>query len=171
MNPLKTIGAILNRPLKLYGLPKVERKRRIQQLLESVRLNEDYIARYPKELSGGEKQRVAIARAFAANPDFVLLDEPVSALDVSIQAAIINLLLDLRDKSQISFLFISHDLSLVRHVADRVGVMYLGKLCEIGNIENIFTPPYGRWPGGHLQTEALRGRRRPRRRRSLSARV
>jgi oligopeptide/dipeptide ABC transporter ATP-binding protein len=149
MNPLKTIGAILNRPLKLYGLPKVERKRRIQQLLESVRLNEDYIARYPKELSGGEKQRVAIARAFAANPDFVLLDEPVSALDVSIQAAIINLLLDLRDKSQISFLFISHDLSLVRHVADRVGVMYLGKLCEIGNIENIFTPPY------HPYTKAL----------------
>lgn len=149
MNPLKTIGAILNRPLKLYGLPKAKRKQRIQQLLESVRLNEDYIPRYPKELSGGEKQRVAIARAFAANPDFVLLDEPVSALDVSIQAAIINLLLDLRDKLRISFLFISHDLSLVRHVADRVGVMYLGKLCEIGDIASIFTPPY------HPYTKAL----------------
>ncbi|MCP4630226.1 MAG: ABC transporter ATP-binding protein [bacterium] len=149
MNPLKTIGAILNRPLKLYGLPKAKRKQRIQQLLESVRLNEDYIPRYPKELSGGEKQRVAIARAFAADPDFVLLDEPVSALDVSIQAAIINLLLDLRDKIRISFLFISHDLSLVRHVADRVGVMYLGKLCEIGDIESIFTPPY------HPYTKAL----------------
>ena len=149
MNPLKTIGAILNRPLKLYGLPKTKRKQRIQDLLESVRLNEDYVSRYPKELSGGEKQRVAIARAFAATPDFVLLDEPVSALDVSIQAAIINLLLDLRDQSRISFLFISHDLSLVRHVADRVGVMYLGKICEIGDIESIFAPPY------HPYTRAL----------------
>ena len=149
MNPLKTIGALINRPLKLYGMPKAKRKQRIQQLLSSVRLNEDYIPRYPKELSGGEKQRVAIARAFAADPDFVLLDEPVSALDVSIQAAIINLLLDLREKIRISFLFISHDLSLVRHVADRVGVMYLGKLCEIGDIESIFAPPY------HPYTKAL----------------
>ena len=149
MNPLKSIGAILNRPLKLYGLPKEKRKQKINQLLDSVRLNKDYLARYPKELSGGEKQRVAIARAFAANPDFVLLDEPVSALDVSIQAAIINLLLELRNELEISFLFISHDLSLVRHVADRVGVMYLGKLCEIGSIDHIFSPPY------HPYTKAL----------------
>jgi peptide/nickel transport system ATP-binding protein len=149
INPLKSIGAILNRPLKLYGLPKAKRKQRIRQLLESVRLNEDYISRYPKELSGGEKQRIAIARAFAADPEFVLLDEPVSALDVSIQAAIINLLLELRDNLRISFLFISHDLSLVRHVANRVGVMYLGKLCEIGDIESTFSPPY------HPYTKAL----------------
>jgi peptide/nickel transport system ATP-binding protein len=149
LNPFKTIGTILARPLKLYGVKRPGRKQRLKELLEAVKLDLGYINRYPKELSGGEKQRVAIARAFAGGPEFIVLDEPVSALDVSIQAAIIELLLEFRDTLKISYLFISHDLSLVRHLADKVAVMYLGKLCEIGDIDSIFAPPY------HPYTKAL----------------
>ncbi|UCF90229.1 MAG: ABC transporter ATP-binding protein [Desulfobacterales bacterium] len=149
LNPFKTIGAILGRPLKLYGVARKDRRQRVHALLEAVKLDRGYINRFPKELSGGEKQRVAIARAFAGNPQFVILDEPVSALDVSIQAAIIDLLLEFKATRKITYLFISHDLSLVRHVADKVAVMYLGKLCEIGDIESVFGPPY------HPYTKAL----------------
>lgn len=149
LNPMKTIRAILERPLKLQGMSKEARRRRVIELLESVKLDAGYLDRYPRELSGGEKQRGAIARAFAPNPQFVVLDEPVSALDVSVQASIMTLLMDLKAAMDASYLFISHDLSLVRHVADRVGVMYLGRLCEVGSVEEIFNPPY------HPYTQAL----------------
>jgi len=149
LNPMKKIGAIIERPLKLQGLSKAERSKSTRELLELVKLDPGYLERYPKQLSGGEKQRVAIARAFALNPEFIVLDEPVSALDVSIQASIITLLMELKASRDLSFLFISHDLSLVRHIADRIGVMYLGKLCELGEAEKIFTHPC------HPYTKAL----------------
>ncbi|RMF84106.1 MAG: ABC transporter ATP-binding protein, partial [Nitrospinota bacterium] len=117
--------------------------------LKAVQLHEGFLKRFPAELSGGEKQRVAIARAFAFQPACVVLDEPTSALDVSIQASILNLLLALQERYGTSYLFISHDLGVVRHVADRIGVMYLGKLCEVGRTEEIFSPPY------HPYTRAL----------------
>jgi peptide/nickel transport system ATP-binding protein len=149
LNPMKKIRTILERPLKLLHLPKKDRLNRAMELLDLVRLDRGYLQRYPGQLSGGEKQRVAIARAFALNPVFIVLDEPVSALDVSIQASIIELLMELKAAMNLSFLFISHDLSLVRHIADRLAVMYLGRLCELGNADEIFAHPY------HPYTRAL----------------
>ena len=149
LNPMKRIGPSLARPLVLRGLRRGERRRRVRELLESVRLDPDYGARWPAALSGGEKQRVAIARALAMAPKFLVLDEPVSALDVSTQASIMRLLAELRRRLSASYLLISHDLSLVRHVASRVGVMYLGRLVEIGSVEEIFRAP------SHPYTAAL----------------
>jgi len=149
LNPMKKIGTIIERPLKLLGFSRPERSKNARELLELVKLDPTYLERYPKHLSGGEKQRVAIARAFASDPEFIVFDEPVSALDVSIQASIITLLMELRASRDLSFLFISHDLSLVRHIADRIGVMYLGKLCELGPVGKIFQHPY------HPYTRAL----------------
>jgi peptide/nickel transport system ATP-binding protein len=149
LNPMKRIRRILARPLVRLGVPAAERPGRVRSLLESVRLDARHLDRVPAELSGGEKQRVAIARAFAGRPEFVVLDEPVSALDVSTQASIVRLLGDLREELAAAYLFISHDLSLVRHVADHVGVMYLGKLVELGSVEAVFGPPY------HPYTRAL----------------
>jgi len=149
LNPMKRIGPSLARPLVLRGLRRRERGRRVRELLESVRLDPDYGARWPAALSGGEKQRVAIARALAMAPQFVVLDEPVSALDVSTQASIIRLLAELRRTLSASYLMISHDLSLVRHVAARVGVMYLGRLVEIGAVDEVFRAP------SHPYTRAL----------------
>ena len=149
LNPRKRITEILQRPLLLYKINQDDPQRRAQELLELVQLEAWYSERYPHELSGGEKQRVGIARAFAAQPRFIVLDEPVSALDVSVQASILNLLLDLQRQFQTSYLFISHDLSVVRYICHRVAVMYLGKLCEVGPVEKIFAPPF------HPYTEAL----------------
>jgi len=149
LNPMKRIRSIIERPLKLQGLSSMERTKRAGALLDLVKLDRGYLGRYPKQLSGGEKQRVAIARAFALNPEFIVLDEPVSSLDVSIQASIIALLMELKEAMDLSLLFISHDLSLVRHIANRVGVMYLGRLCELGEVEEIFSHPY------HPYTRAL----------------
>jgi peptide/nickel transport system ATP-binding protein len=149
LNPMKRIRSIIERPLKLQGLSGRERARRGRELLNLVKLDQGYLARYPKQLSGGEKQRVAIARAFAMNPEFIVLDEPVSSLDVSIQASIIALLMELKATIDLSLMFISHDLSLVRHIANRVGVMYLGRLCELGEVEELFNHPY------HPYTRAL----------------
>ncbi|MCS5670601.1 MAG: ABC transporter ATP-binding protein [Vicinamibacterales bacterium] len=149
LNPRKRITEILQRPLLLYKINQDDPQRRAQELLELVQLEAWYLDRYPHELSGGEKQRVGIARAFAAQPRFIVLDEPVSALDVSVQASILNLLLDLQRQFQTSYLFISHDLSVVRYICHRVAVMYLGKLCEVGPVEKIFAPPF------HPYTEAL----------------
>jgi peptide/nickel transport system ATP-binding protein len=122
---------------------------RIVELLRAVRLGEGYKDRYPGQLSGGEKQRVAIARAFAGQPRLVVCDEPISSLDVSVQASIVNLLLQLQNSLGTSYLFISHDLSVVRYLADYIGVIYLGRLCEVGSAEAVFAPPY------HPYTEAL----------------
>jgi peptide/nickel transport system ATP-binding protein len=150
LNPRHRIRRIVGRPLTLFtDAGDEERDRRIGEILKRVGLPPEYASRYPHELSGGEKQRVAIARAFAANPAFVVLDEPVSALDVSVQASILNLLEMLRSDYGASYLFISHDLAVVNHIADRIAVMYLGHLVELGSTEAIFEPPY------HPYTRAL----------------
>lgn len=150
LNPQKSVGETIGRPLELFGLAEeTAREARVADLLQSVNLPAHYASRYPHELSGGEKQRVAIARAFAADPDLIVCDEPLSALDVSVQAAILNLLVELQKSTNAAYLFISHDLSVVRYLSDQVAVMYMGRLCEIGSPEEVFVPPY------HPYTEAL----------------
>ena len=150
LNPQKSVGETIRRPLQLFDLvPAAEQEDRVATLLRSVNLPAIYAKRYPHELSGGEKQRVAIARAFAAEPELIVCDEPLSALDVSVQAAILNLLVTLQKTSNTAYMFISHDLSVVRYLSDQVAVMYMGRLCEIGTPEEVFVPPY------HPYTEAL----------------
>jgi peptide/nickel transport system ATP-binding protein len=150
LNPRKRVGDILARPLKLYGLASSsELPARIAELLDLVHLRPEYASRLPHELSGGEKQRVGIARAFAAEPDVIVADEPLSALDVSVQASILNLLIDLQARFGTAYLFISHDLGTVRHLCDRVVVMYLGNVYETGTVRDVYEPPY------HPYTEAL----------------
>ena len=150
LNPKRSIGQALTRPLALFrGLSGARAVTEATALLRAVRLDERYLDRLPNQLSGGEKQRVGIARAFATNPDLIVCDEPVSALDVSVQAAILNLLGDLQARAHTAYLFISHDMSVVRYLADRVAVVYLGKIAEIGPVERVFAPPW------HPYTEAL----------------
>ena len=147
LNPRRTIGKSLEVPLAARDVPKQERKERILTLLRRVELNEEYLHKYPHELSGGQKQRVNIARAITVEPDLLLLDEPTSALDVSVQAKIIKLLDDLQDEFNLAYLFITHDLSLVRNIADRTAVLYLGQIQERGPTNDIFevpTHPYTR---------------------------
>ena len=152
LNPRQTVGEILAQPLKLYfGLQAEELRERIEALLTRVRLRVDYIGRLPSQLSGGEKQRVAVARAFAAEPDLVLCDEVTSALDVSVQAAVLELLTELQSDRATTYIFVSHDLSVVRAVADRVAVLYQGRLCEIGPSEKVYDLP------SHPYTEVLIG--------------
>ena len=140
LNPRLSVGTILERPVSLFeNVGPQERRRRVLELLEMVRLPSAYRARYPHQLSGGEKQRVAIARALATRPRFIVCDEPVSALDVSVQAAIVNLLADLRDEFGLAYLFISHDLAVVAQLSDRVAVMYRGSLCETGSTADVLT--------------------------------
>ncbi|AET69410.1 oligopeptide/dipeptide ABC transporter, ATP-binding protein [Desulfosporosinus orientis DSM 765] len=139
LNPRKTIADILNEPFHIHNVgSKEERQKKIKELLERVGLSAYYLSRYPHEMSGGQKQRVGIARALALNPKLIVCDEAVSALDVSIQAQVINLLEDLQQEYGFTYLFISHNLSVVHHICNRVGVMYLGKLVEIGNHEDIY---------------------------------
>jgi oligopeptide/dipeptide ABC transporter ATP-binding protein len=150
LNPRMTVGEILARPLELFSIARDRAAaRRVEELLELVRLSPRYVRRYPHQLSGGEKQRIGIARALASEPRFIVCDEAVSALDVSVQAAILNLLADLRDQLDLALLFISHDLSVVAHIADRIAVMYSGSICEVGSTEEILHPPY------HPYTQAL----------------
>ncbi len=150
LNPSFSVGHQIGRPLRrLRRISRHEARKEVNRLLEAVRLNGSYYNRVPRQLSGGEKQRVALARAVAAHPKLVLCDEPTSSLDVSVQAAILNLLLELQQEFEITMVFISHDLSVVRFFSDFVAVMYLGKVCEIGPAEAIYSPPY------HPYTEAL----------------
>jgi peptide/nickel transport system ATP-binding protein len=150
LNPSHTIAFALSRPLRrLLGLGRVEARDRVRHLIERVQLSSDVLRRFPQQLSGGQRQRVAIARALAGNPDLLIADEPLSALDVSVQAAIINLLVDILDRSHIGLVFISHNLALVRHLADWVAVMYLGRVVEYGPADQIFAAPF------HPYTEAL----------------
>ena len=143
LNPRLSVGEALERPLALFSLAKPrDRIRRVEALLDMVRLPAAYRKRFPHQLSGGERQRVAIARALATEPRFIVCDEPVSALDVSVQAAIVNLLADLRDAFGLSYLFISHDLAVVAQLSDRVAVMYRGRICEIGTAAEVLAPPH-----------------------------
>ena len=142
LNPRMTIGQIVGEPLETFHLAQGrEAERRVQELLETVGLNKRFIKRYPHEFSGGQRQRIGIARALAVDPDFIVADEPISALDVSIQAQIMNLLERLRREKNLTYLFISHDLRAIRHVSDRVAVMYLGKLVEVADAKTIYNEP------------------------------
>lgn len=137
-----TVGQIIEQPFKIHGLlNKIEREARVKQLLELVGLKASHVNRYPHEFSGGQRQRISIARAISLNPKLIICDEPVSALDVSIQAQILNLLKDLQDRLQLTYLFISHDLSVIEHVCDRIAVMYLGRMVEISTREELFKNP------------------------------
>jgi peptide/nickel transport system ATP-binding protein len=150
LNPYLTVGQAIRRPLmKLAGMSRSEADAEVKRLLQAVSLREEYATRFPAELSGGEKQRVVIARAFASNPDLVIADEPVSALDVSVQASVLNLLAHLQEERDTAYLFISHDLAVVSYLADYIAVMYLGELFEVGYAKDMFHPPY------HPYTEAL----------------
>jgi oligopeptide transport system ATP-binding protein len=142
LNPRKRVAQIIGDPMKLHGIVESsEVKPRVQELLEIVGLNPEHYNRYPHEFSGGQRQRIGIARALALKPKLIVADEPVSALDVSIQAQIINLLEDLQDEFGLAYLFVAHDLGVVRHVADRIAVMYLGKIVELGPSDAVYTRP------------------------------
>ncbi len=150
LNPQFSVGASVERPLALLGgLPRARLRQRVRELFQAVNLPLEYIPRLPHELSGGEKQRVAIARAFATDPALMICDEPISSLDVSVQASLMNLLADLQETQGTSYLFISHDLAAVRHLSDWIAVIYLGRLWEIGSAADVFSPPH------HPYTEAL----------------
>jgi len=149
LNPLMTVHAIIAEPLELAGSKAAETKARVSELLHLVGLAPEHGNRFPHEFSGGQRQRIGIARALALNPRLLVLDEPVSALDVSIQAQVINLLEDLQERLGLAYLFIAHDLSVVSHICDRVAVMYLGRIVELGSREQIFDRPQ------HPYTQAL----------------
>jgi len=143
LNPRMTVGQIVSEPLETFGLARgrAERAERVGELLETVGLSARHAGRYPREFSGGQRQRIGIARALAASPEFIVADEPISALDVSIQAQIMNLLAQLRRERDLTYLFISHDLRAIRHVSDRIAVMYLGKLVELGAARSVYDEP------------------------------
>lgn len=150
LNPRMTIGNIIGEPLREHStLSRNERQTRVRELMDQVGLNDSFIDRYSHEFSGGQRQRIGIARALALNPKFIVCDEPIAALDVSIQAQVVNLLEELQDRLGLTYLFISHDLSMVRHIADRVAVMYLGKIVELASRETLYNDPI------HPYTKAL----------------
>ena len=151
LNPRMTVGEIIREPMDIHHIfnTKEEREQRVRELLDIVGLKPDHIHRYPHEFSGGQRQRIGIARTLALNPQFIVCDEPISALDVSIQAQVINLLEHIQKEMGISYLFIAHDLSMVKHISDRIGVMYLGNLVEIGDSDDVYHRPL------HPYTQAL----------------
>ncbi len=150
LNPRTTVYEIISEPLQIHNIATgKECVERVQELLDKVGLNHRFVNRYPHEFSGGQRQRIAIARALALNPEFIVCDEPISALDVSIQAQIVNLLEELQDEFKLTFLFIAHDLSMVRHISSRVAVMYLGKMVELTDRDQLYTDPQ------HPYTKAL----------------
>jgi peptide/nickel transport system ATP-binding protein len=149
LDPRLPIGDAIAEPLDNFGMSKPEQDRRVMELLELVGLQREHASRYPSEFSGGQRQRIAIARAIALNPKVIALDEPVSALDVSVRAGVLNLLAELQEKLSLSYLFVSHDLAVVQHVADDIAVMYLGGIVESGPVDEVFARPQ------HPYTQAL----------------
>lgn len=150
LNSRMTVADIIGEPLDIHGLATGEaRQQRIFELLQTVGLSKDHASRYPHEFSGGQRQRIGIARALAVKPDFIICDEPISALDVSIQAQVVNMLEDLQKEMGLTYLFIAHDLSMVKHISDRIGVMYLGKLVEVAESKELYDTPK------HPYTQAL----------------
>jgi peptide/nickel transport system ATP-binding protein len=141
LNPRHSVGRIVGEPLRVYGTGRSESGRRVRELLELVGLPQDAASRYPHEFSGGQRQRIGVARAIALNPEFIVADEPVSALDVSIQAQIINLMEELQQELGLTYLFIAHDLAVVRHISDRIAVMYLGKIAEVAPSDDLYDNP------------------------------
>jgi oligopeptide/dipeptide ABC transporter ATP-binding protein len=151
LNPRKRVGAIIGDPFDIHGIADgKERKKRVQELMEVVGLNPEHYNRFPAEFSGGQRQRIGVARALALRPKLIICDEPVSALDVSIQAQVVNLLEDLQDEFKLTYLFIAHDLSVVRHVSDRVAVMYLGKVVELADAKRLYAEPKHPYSGALL---------------------
>ncbi|WP_256760405.1 ABC transporter ATP-binding protein [Cohnella sp. WQ 127256] len=150
LNPGMNVLQLISEPMEIArDYSRADRRDRVMELLEKVGLKRDHANRYPHEFSGGQRQRISIARSIASNPEFVLCDEPISALDVSVQAQVVNMLEDLQDELGLTYLFISHDLSMVRHISDRIGVMYLGRLVEIASSEELYAHP------AHPYTQAL----------------
>jgi oligopeptide transport system ATP-binding protein len=149
LNPRMTVGDIIGEPLEIHGLYKGEREKRVRHLLDLCGLHAEAMTRYPHEFSGGQRQRICIARALAVEPEFIVCDEPVSALDVSIQSQILNLMMDLQKELKLTYLFISHDLKVVEHVSNRLAVMYLGKIVEMAEAADIYREPQ------HPYTRAL----------------
>jgi oligopeptide transport system ATP-binding protein len=149
LNPRLSVEAIIADPMRVHGLHRGRERERVKELLELVGLDPDHMKRYPHEFSGGQRQRIGVARALAVDPDLLVLDEPVSALDMSIQAGVINLLEDLQDQLGLAYVFVAHDLSVVRHVSDRVAVMYLGRIVESATVDDLYNRP------SHPYTQAL----------------
>jgi oligopeptide/dipeptide ABC transporter ATP-binding protein len=156
LNPRRRIGSIIGDPFSIHGIADgAERKRRVQELMELVGLNPEHYNRFPAEFSGGQRQRIGVARALALRPKLIVCDEPVSALDVSIQAQVINLLKDLQQELGLTYVFIAHDLSVVRHVSDRVAVMYLGKISEVSDSEDLYERPRHPYTNALLSAAAV----------------